>query len=153
MTDESEQWEKINKELDVLIALENCRRDIKRDMEERAKRNREWAAEVEAYHQRARRDEERMKQQVKQSADDLPVAEEARKLLRFGLERRIQGYRQARTAIGENMAAELQKQLTWVDGFSAGELAARVRKDPEYFIKLAKQMRNDRGRSSATEIN
>src|SRR6516225_2449444 len=104
MTEESEKWKEIDKELDVLIALENCRRDIKR-----AKREREWAAEVEAYEQRAHRDEDEAKQLAGQFADDLPVAQEARRLLRFGLERKIATYRQARTAIGDNMAAELQK--------------------------------------------
>ena len=126
----------------MLLALENVRRQVEQDKQERAKRDAEWAAEVEAYHQRARRDEENAEQKAKQFSDDLRLGQQARKLLRFGLERKIATYRQTNTAFGHQMAAEFQKQLTWVDDFSAGELAARVRKDPEHFLRLAKEMRN-----------
>ena len=45
------EWEELDKRLDVLLALENVRRQVEQDKQERAKRDAEWAAEVEAYHQ------------------------------------------------------------------------------------------------------
>jgi hypothetical protein len=140
------EWEELDRKLDALIAVENVRRQVEQDKQARVEREAQWAATVAAYHERAGKYDDEAKRlagdAAKQFGDDLRLGEQARRLLRFGLERRIASYRREGTITGDSVAAELQKQLAWVDDFTVRELAARVRRDPDHFVKLAREMRN-----------